>query len=38
MLTPQASNSTGLNWTGGGVTVYCAVGWAVACGQGAVPQ
>lgn len=23
-LTPQASNSTGLNWTGGGVTVYCA--------------
>lgn len=24
MLTPQASNSTGLNWTGGGVTVYCA--------------
>lgn len=26
MLTPQASNSTGLNWTGGGVTVYCAAG------------
>lgn len=26
MLTPQASNSTGLNWTGGGVTVYCASG------------
>ena len=25
-LTPQASNSTGLNWTGGGVTVYCASG------------
>lgn len=25
-LTPQASNSTGLNWTGGGVTVYCAAG------------
>lgn len=25
-LTPQASNSTGLNWTGGGVTVYCAEG------------
>ena len=31
MLTPQASNSTGLNWTGGGVTVYCAAGaWPVA--------
>ena len=30
-LTPQASNSTGLNWTGGGVTVYCAAGaWPVA--------
>ena len=30
-LTPQASNSTGLNWTGGGVTVYCAVGaWPAA--------
>ena len=26
MLIPQASNSTGLNWTGGGVTVYCASG------------
>ena len=26
MLTPQASNSTGLNWTGGGVTVYFAAG------------
>ena len=26
MLTPQASNSTGLNWMGGGVTVYCAAG------------
>ena len=26
MLTPQASNSTGLNWTGSGVTVYCAAG------------
>ena len=26
MLPPQASNSTGLNWTGGGVTVYCAAG------------
>lgn len=26
MLTPQASNSTGLNWTGGDVTVYCASG------------
>lgn len=25
-LIPQASNSTGLNWTGGGVTVYCAAG------------
>lgn len=25
-MTPQASNSTGLNWTGGGVTVYCASG------------
>ena len=25
-LTTQASNSTGLNWTGGGVTVYCAAG------------
>lgn len=25
-LTPQASNSTGLNWTGGGITVYCAAG------------
>ena len=25
-LTPQANNSTGLNWTGGGVTVYCASG------------
>lgn len=25
-LTLQASNSTGLNWTGGGVTVYCAAG------------
>ena len=25
-LPPQASNSTGLNWTGGGVTVYCAAG------------
>ena len=25
-LTPQASNSTALNWTGGGVTVYCAAG------------
>lgn len=25
-LTPQTSNSTGLNWTGGGVTVYCASG------------
>lgn len=25
-LTPQASNNTGLNWTGGGVTVYCASG------------
>lgn len=25
-LTPQASNSAGLNWTGGGVTVYCAAG------------
>ena len=25
-LTPRASNSTGLNWTGGGVTVYCAAG------------
>lgn len=25
-LTPQASNSTDLNWTGGGVTVYCAAG------------
>ena len=25
-LTPQASNSTGLNWMGGGVTVYCAAG------------
>lgn len=25
-LTTQASNSTGLNWTGGGVTVYCASG------------
>ena len=25
-LTPQAGNSTGLNWTGGGVTVYCASG------------
>ena len=25
-LTPQASNSTALNWTGGGVTVYCASG------------
>lgn len=25
-LTPQASNSTGLNWTGGGATVYCASG------------
>lgn len=30
-LTPQASNSTGLNWTGGGVTVYCAAGaWPTA--------
>ena len=28
---PQASNSTGLNWTGGGVTVYCAAGaWPAA--------
>lgn len=26
MLTPQAGNSTGLNWTGGGITVYCAAG------------
>ena len=26
ILTPQASNRTGLNWTGGGVTVYCASG------------
>ena len=25
-LTRQANNSTGLNWTGGGVTVYCAAG------------
>ena len=25
-LTRQANNSTGLNWTGGGVTVYCASG------------
>lgn len=25
-LTPRVSNSTGLNWTGGGVTVYCAAG------------
>lgn len=25
-LTPQAGNSTALNWTGGGVTVYCAAG------------
>ena len=31
MLPPQASNSTGLNWTGGGVTVYCAAGaWPAA--------
>lgn len=31
MLTPQAGNSTGLNWTGGGVTVYCAAGaWPAA--------
>lgn len=30
-LTPQASNSIGLNWTGGGVTVYCAAGaWPAA--------
>lgn len=30
-LTPQVSNSTGLNWTGGGVTVYCAAGaWPTA--------
>ena len=30
-LTPQASNSTGLSWTGGGVTVYCAAGaWPAA--------
>lgn len=30
-LTPKASNSTGLNWTGGGVTVYCAAGaWPAA--------
>lgn len=30
-LTPQASNSTGLNWTGGGVTLYCAAGaWPAA--------
>lgn len=30
-LPPQASNSTGLNWTGGGVTVYCAAGaWPAA--------
>lgn len=30
-LTPQAGNSTGLNWTGGGVTVYCAAGaWPAA--------
>lgn len=30
-LIPQASNSTGLNWTGGGVTVYCAAGaWPAA--------
>lgn len=30
-LPPQASNSTGLNWTGGGVTVYCAAGaWPTA--------
>lgn len=30
-LTPRASNSTGLNWTGGGVTVYCAAGaWPAA--------
>ena len=30
-LTPQASNSTGLNWTGGGITVYCAAGaWPTA--------
>lgn len=30
-LNPQASNSTGLNWTGGGVTVYCAAGaWPAA--------
>lgn len=30
-LTPQASNSTGLNWTGGGVAVYCAAGaWPAA--------
>lgn len=30
-LTPQTSNSTGLNWTGGGVTVYCAAGaWPAA--------
>lgn len=30
-LTPQASNSIGLNWTGGGVTVYCAAGaWPTA--------
>lgn len=30
-LTPQASNSTGLNWTGGGVTVYCAAdAWPAA--------
>ena len=29
--TKQASNSTGLNWTGGGVTVYCAAGaWPAA--------
>ena len=30
-LTPKAGNSTGLNWTGGGVTVYCAAGaWPAA--------
>ena len=34
-LTPQASNSTGLNWTGGGVTVYCAAG---ACPAAKVPS
>lgn len=38
MLTPQASNSTGLNWTGRRRHGLLRVGWAVPGSQGAVPQ